>query len=368
MGGEGGRRLPASLLLRVSGERLLTEQQRICPLPGPVPRVVGIDDLAFKKGLRYENVIVNLETRQAIDLLPDRKAETVTQWLLQHPKIEIISRDRSTEYERASREGAERQARYERQCGEVAQIKSLAAQGQSALQIARDLHRNHHFVRFSLRVEQVPPTRHPPWKSKLDPYDERLWEPWQAGERNAMTLLRKVQQEGFPGGYKIVHQETLSRRIEDAQHPEVPRELVPAQRKTEWRRADFLVGQVVWIILENDDQLGANERTLLKLLMEKCVSVSQMRPLALEFRWLFAQGDAQTLDGWLEQAASCGLPDIQTLAISLAREREALLAAMTLPWSNGPMEGIVNKIKLSKRQMYGRGSFETLRTRVLFAS
>ena len=62
------------------------------------------------------------------------------------------------------------------------------------------------------------------------------------------------------------------------------------------------------------------------------------------------------------------MPDLQTLAISLTREREALLAAMTLPWSNGPTEGIVNKIKLIKRQMYGRASFETLRQRVLLAS
>ncbi|WP_051668716.1 transposase [Deinococcus frigens] len=125
---------------------------------------------------------------------------------------------------------------------------------------------------------------------------------------------------------------------------------------------------MVWILLQNDDQLGADERTLLEVLIEKCASVSQIRPLALEFRRLFTQGDAETLDRWLGQAASCGLPDIQTLAASLARERGALLAAMTLPWSNGPTEGTVNKIKLIKRQMYGRGSFETLRQRVLFAS
>lgn len=420
VGGEGGERLLASLPLRVSGDRLLTEQQRLGLLPDPAPPVVGIDDFAFKKGLRYGTVSVDLETRKVLDLLPDRKAETVTQWLVQHPEIEVISRDRSTEYERASREGAPqavqvldrwhvfknfreaverqlkrsqqtlddvartflpvspprrslreeaaRQARYERRCAEVAQIKVLAAQGQSAAQIARDLHRSHHFVRFSLRVEQVPPTRHPPRKSKLDPYHERLWERWQAGERNAMTLLREIQQEGFPGGYKMVHQWTLSRRIEDAQRSEIPRELVPAQRKTGWRRADFLAGQVVWILLKHDDQLGGDERTLLEALIEQCVPVSQIRPLALDFRRLFTQGDAQTVDRWLEQAASCGLPDIQTLATSLARERGALLAAMTLPWSNGPTEGTVNKIKLIKRQMYGRGSFETLRQRVLFAS
>ncbi|WP_344983476.1 transposase [Deinococcus rubellus] len=190
-----------------------------------------------------------------------------------------------------------------------------------------------------------------------------------AGRRTECNdVAPEVQQEGFPGGYKTVHQWTLSRRIEDAQRPEIPRELVPVQRKTGWRRADFLAGQVVWILLKHDDKLGGDERTLLEARIEKCVPVSQIRPLALEFRRLLTQGDAQTLDRWLEQAASCGLPDIQTLATSLARERGALLAAMTLPWSNGPTEGTVNKIKLIKRQMYRRGSFETLRQRVLFAS
>jgi len=85
-----------------------------------------------------------------------------------------------------------------------------------------------------------------------------------------------------------------------------------------------------------------------------------MRCLALDFRRLFKEGNAHRLDQWLGEVASCGLPDIQTLATSLLREREAFLAAITLPWSNGPTEGVVNKIKLIKRQMYGRGSFETL--------
>lgn len=251
---------------------------------------------------------------------------------------------------RSPREEAARQMRYERRCAEVAQIKALAAQGESAAQIARDLRRSHHFVRFSLRVEQVPEIRHPPRPSRLDPYHERLWERWHAGERNAMALLRQVQQEGFPGGYKAVHQWTLSRRIEEAEQPERPTEAMPAERKTGWRRADFLAGQVVWLLLKDDAGLKRDERTLLTVLTEKCAPVNDMRRLALDFRQLFREGNAQRLGQWLQQAAGSDLPDIQTLATSLVREREALLAAMTLPWSNGPTEGVVNKIKLIKRQ------------------
>ncbi|WP_184134772.1 ISL3 family transposase [Deinococcus humi] len=106
VGGEGGQKLLASLPFHASGDRLLAEQHVALPPLDQAPRVIGIDDFAFKKGLRYGTVITNLETGRAIDLLPDRKAATVTLWLAQHPEIEVISRDRSTEYERASREGA----------------------------------------------------------------------------------------------------------------------------------------------------------------------------------------------------------------------------------------------------------------------
>ncbi len=269
---------PPSRYMRAVIE-LLAEQHVALPPLNKAPRVIGIDDFAFKKGLRYGTVITNLETGRAIDLLPDRKAATVIEWLALHPEIEVISRDRSTEYERASREGASqavqvldrwhvlknfrealerqlkrsqqtladitkafvpvspprrslreetaRRTRYQRRCAEVAQIKSLAAQGQFAAQIARDLRRSHHFVRFNLRVEKVPETRHPPRESRLDPYHERLWELWNAGERNAMARSRQVRQEGFSGGYKAVHQWTLSRRIKEAEQSELPTEAVP---------------------------------------------------------------------------------------------------------------------------------------------
>ncbi len=94
----------------------------------------------------------------------------------------------------------------------------------------------------------------------------------------------------------MVHQWTVSRQIEDAQRPEVPRELAPAERKGGWRRADLLAGQMVWVLLKNDAQLEPDKRTLLEALVEKCVPVSQVCPLALEFHRLFTQGDAKTLD------------------------------------------------------------------------
>lgn len=92
---------------------------------------------------------------------------------------------------------------------------------------------------------------------------------------------------------------------------------------------------------------------LLDALTETCAPVNEMRRLALDFRQLFRDGNAQRLDWWLAQATSCGLPDIQTLATSLNRERDALLAAITLPWSNGPTEGVVKRSSSSSVRCTG---------------
>ena len=65
------------------------------------PRVIGIDDWAFRKGRDYGTIIIDHETGKPIDLLPERDCETVKQWLQKHPTIEVVTRDRSGEYREA---------------------------------------------------------------------------------------------------------------------------------------------------------------------------------------------------------------------------------------------------------------------------
>jgi transposase len=78
-----------------------------CKIPIIVaPKVIGVDDWAFKKRCTYGTIIIDLETRQVIDLLPDREANTLVKWLLKHQTIEVVSRDRSTTYASAIKEGS----------------------------------------------------------------------------------------------------------------------------------------------------------------------------------------------------------------------------------------------------------------------
>jgi transposase len=104
--GELGERLAPKLGMSVSGPTLLRRMRaRACPPPSSV-RIVGIDDWCWKKGATYGTILVDLELRKTIEILPDRTAETAEAWLRTHPEVEIVSRDRGGEYAAAAKKGA----------------------------------------------------------------------------------------------------------------------------------------------------------------------------------------------------------------------------------------------------------------------
>jgi transposase len=106
LSGQAGARLLKQTGMAVSGDTLLRLAKRAGLASVTAPKILGVDDFAFRRGRTYGTILVNLETHRPVDLLAERSAEALIDWLKHHPGVEVISRDRSTEYARGASEGA----------------------------------------------------------------------------------------------------------------------------------------------------------------------------------------------------------------------------------------------------------------------
>jgi transposase len=273
------------LRLPSSSDTLLRIIRQPCGGTRPTPRVLGVDDWALRKGRVYGTILVDLERARPVELLPDRCAETLAAWLRQHPGVQIITRDRSTEYTRGATEGApdaiqvadrwhllrnlrevlerildrlrpqlqQRLARAAvtppavaatplavleprrsanedaakvgrrlRRAARYDQVRQLHEQGVSILQIAKRLGMGRQTVRRFIKSPAFPErAAGPPPRSILDEYEAYLQERWDAGCRNGMQLLREIQQRGYQGARKPVAVWVQRRRAEPS--PSTPK-------------------------------------------------------------------------------------------------------------------------------------------------
>ena len=411
LNGQAGSRLADQLAMPVSADTLLRRAKKKIPAL-PTPRVLGVDDFAFRRGHTYGTILINLETHQPVDLLEDRSAETFAEWLRKHPGVEIISRDRSKDYQRGATDGAPqaqqiidrwhllknlREAierflshtqmpeeaseddrliispRQKRTSGErvrsegsrarrlalYQQVNELYQQGGTILGIARQLHLGHRRVRNFVRSPHFPEWGKPArTKSAIDPYRTYLQERWQQGCQETGPLWQELLARGFTGSRMMVYRWIQVQREMPAPTPVLTQDQVNRTSQSMAPR------HLAWLFLRDPEHLEPQEKRTLSLI-RKSQQIEMAYGFVQQFVTLLKERNAQPLSTWLWDCQMSGISDLVTFAQGLEKEGAALHAAFTLPYSNGPVEGKINKLKFIKRSMYGRSGFPLLRQKVL---
>jgi transposase len=263
-----------------------------------------------------------------------------------------------TQQRQAARRAA-RVARWER-------VRALHAAGTSQREIARELGMSRMTVR-RLLAPPVPPRNQPPARPRpggltsptLQPFVVDLQDRWQAGCENVSQLYREVAARGYTGSRSLLHQALLPWRE--------PRPLPAAGTRRRRGRPRARRFRVRWLCLRPLDQLDDEERAALDRLLAEDADLATGHGLLQRFRQVVAERDVGALAAWLTDAAASGLAPFASLANGIVADRAAVEAALSTPWSNGPVEGHVTRVKLLKRQHYGRATLDLLRRRVLAA-
>jgi transposase len=252
----------------------------------------------------------------------------------------------------------------ERQQARFAAIRALREEGQSISAIARTLGLTRITVRKYLRAEACPiRVRHSRLLGPASPHVAYLRERWVAGCDNAAQLWEELRARGFTGSAGSVRRFLGAWRTTPRRRGRQPR---PAPGRTPAPPSPLpSPRQVRWWLLAEPDQRPAERQAYLARLLQDCPTLHLAGDLAREFGRLLRQRDAAALDPWLARAEDSGIAEFRSCAKSLRQDYAAVAAALREPYSNGPTEGNVTRLKLLKRQMYGRAKPDLLRQRVL---
>lgn len=191
----------------------------------------------------------------------------------------------------------------------------------------------------------------------LDEHLDFLHQRWNDGVTTAMTLYRELQQRGYQGSYG-----TLRDYVKDLRDPDTP----PA-RST--RRGRPLKARTVagWI-LRRPESLEPDEKSGLEQARDRCPHLDALAGYVTDFAVMLTGLHGERLDNWLTTVEhDPEQPDLHSFAAGIRRDHAAVLAGLTTSYNSGAVEGNVNRIKMIKRQMYGRAGFDLLRRRVLLS-
>ena len=389
------------------------------------PEILGVDDFALAKGQVYGTVLVDMRTGDVVGLLPDREAASFEAWLTAHPGAGIICRDRAGNYAEGARAGApdviqvadrwhlwhnlaeyaEKTVAAHRGClkdqpgggagapgtadtpeqeppGQAAGAQvppdgSLDACGRERRLVARTRERYaeirgrldageslsaisrvtgldrktvQRFARAGSAGEL--PGKATSRESKLDKFTPYLHQRWNEGITDAAALHAELQQRGWTGS-----EQTVRRYVRPFRQAPAAPDPAPAIPKTR---------QITRWLLTRPDHLQADEQAQLQAIRARCPHIDALAGHVTAFaEMMTARTGSRDLEARLAAVEADGQSGLRSLAIGIRNDQQAVTNGLTLHWNSGKVEGTVNKIKMIKRQMYGRAGFDLLRKRVI---
>lgn len=397
---ECGAKLSSYLKTRVSADTLLRLLRRIPAPQHAPPRLLGVDDWAWRKGTQYGTVLCDLER------------DTLVKWLQQQPGVELITRDRSKPYSEAATLGApqaqqvadrwhllknlreklqtqlrlyktllrwlptlppvdpnseplrtdtvfehRRIANHQRRVARHEQILTLYDQHYDVHEIAHLLGISSRTVYRWLEKSVIPERRrYLKRETQIAPFADYVTRRWQEGCRSARELHPELQSLGFTGQHQTV--DTALRRLDRGlsvlrtppPKPPKAKRLTPAQ--------------AVWLFVLPGEKLTSEQQQALTYVLKEPL-LAALYDLAQRFCRLIRERQSDALLPWMEEALKSDFKELVSFVHGLHQDLAAVQAALTTNWSSGPVEGHVNRLKLVKRQMYGRAGFDLLRIRLL---
>ena len=421
VGGEAGARLVHRLAMPVSPDTLLRAACEVArgAKPRPTPRVLGVDDWAWRKGHRYGTILVDLERNEVVELLPDRKPDTLSAWLKQHPGVEIIARDRASAYAEGARDGApaavqvadrwhmlrslggamrqavERHQSAARQVAsemtvvppvanaspepaateplvtmtpvpevlgptkrqaDFAEATRLSQGGASISRISRLLGVDRKTLRHWLRAGAVPSWRQPRRERMIDVHLTFLDQRWAQGCRTATVLWRELATLGFQGRYTVVKTWAARRRRIEIMTTGIQ------GKNSAWTLPS--VSRTARLLLGGDADAKTQDAAFITNLLVKVPALADTVVAAKRLTLLLRRKSEEALATVLDAA---GATMLRPFITELRKDIDAVQAALDLPWTTSPVEGQISRLKMIKRTMYGRAGFTLLRARVLHA-
>ena len=402
LGGRAGARLVGRLALPTSRMTLLRVIRSTPELPLLTPRVLGVDDFACRRGHRYATILVDMHTHRPIDVLPDREADTLADWLRGHPGVQVICRDRSGAYAEGAARGAPQAIqvadrwhllhnlseavhkvvtrhrrclqpapvqpspasapaptpaaagrRVENTRARYAAVQALLAEGQTIRAIMQRLGMSRGTVRKYTRAqtpEQLLGPNPSSGPGKLGPFKAYLLARHDEGVTDSRTLFAQIRERGYRGTLRTLQR--FLAQLRDTARPPAPPPIPAARHITAW-------------IMRPDAKLTDDDRLGLKDARARCPDLDALTALVHGFNRLVRERRGRELEAWIKHAAACPFAEIRGFAAGLLGDFDAVRAGLTRPWSSGAVEGNVNRIKMIKRQMYGRAKLDLLRKRIL---